>query len=561
MEGCASNFDAVLDDFASRLSGAKFVAVDMELTGADLEHEPDTYVETAQERLSKLSRIAEEHVPIQIGFTIVSLEGEGAHLMCSSYNFYAFPWLGPENVGRSPKFACQLSALKFNARNNVDFNKWIRDGVPYISREDESKYLEHPASQTDADLSSKVGLLRLWKLLCAAQLPLVVHGPLDLFFLLACFEQAHLPRESPQEMARLIKRCSPCVFDTAYIHGFLGRFKRLGLSDFHGDAEAQLAAEVESGSAQACSFLRDGVTAAAFYRGDIHTAGYDSLLTAELFSYLIALSPDLLQECANRLYLYRSAEYLDLNSAAVNGDVAAGLFDMSRETPIVATLAMANDKETPKLISKAGYKYHWMDSWQLLVIAETTCADAMAELARLRFKSPGVAQWMPFHIWRLQARMVSVRSSDTSIAAADTPSISPACALGPNEMVKPEQRQRFLGVIKSFKQEQGFGFIECAETFPRFKRDVFLHHSQIGSCIVGQKVSFQLSTNQSGQPQAREVFVPGNEDATSFSPESTAEGESVFGPSILDDDDDTTRGSVVSESDQFGDSSIALAMQ
>ena len=40
-------------------------------------------------------------------------------------------------------FACavgwkssQASALQFNAQHNVDFNTWIRDGIPYMSRED-----------------------------------------------------------------------------------------------------------------------------------------------------------------------------------------------------------------------------------------------------------------------------------------------------------------------------------------------------------------------------------------------------------------------------------------
>lgn len=30
----------------------------------------------------------------------------------------------------------EASALQFNAQHNVDFNTWIRDGIPYMSRED-----------------------------------------------------------------------------------------------------------------------------------------------------------------------------------------------------------------------------------------------------------------------------------------------------------------------------------------------------------------------------------------------------------------------------------------
>ena len=33
-------------------------------------------------------------------------------------------------------FLLEASALQFNAQHNVDFNTWIRDGIPYMSRED-----------------------------------------------------------------------------------------------------------------------------------------------------------------------------------------------------------------------------------------------------------------------------------------------------------------------------------------------------------------------------------------------------------------------------------------
>jgi hypothetical protein len=34
------------------------------------------------------------------------------------------------------RFFFQASALQFNAQHNVDFNTWIKDGIPYMSRED-----------------------------------------------------------------------------------------------------------------------------------------------------------------------------------------------------------------------------------------------------------------------------------------------------------------------------------------------------------------------------------------------------------------------------------------
>eukprot|EP00971_Amphidinium_carterae_P222535 4417011-Amphidinium_carterae.1 len=51
-------------------------------------------------------------------------------------------------------------ALKFNAQNHVDFNRWIYDGVPYMTREDEQRYLATDAGRADADLEQKAVVKR-----------------------------------------------------------------------------------------------------------------------------------------------------------------------------------------------------------------------------------------------------------------------------------------------------------------------------------------------------------------------------------------------------------------
>ena len=53
----------------------------------------------------------------------------------------------------------------------------------------------------------------------ACRLPLIVHCPLDLFFVLAAFERRRLPKEDPRELARLVRRCFKVVYDTAHLHG------------------------------------------------------------------------------------------------------------------------------------------------------------------------------------------------------------------------------------------------------------------------------------------------------------------------------------------------------
>lgn len=64
---------------------------------------------------------------------------------------------------------------------------------------------------------------------------------------------------------------------------------------------------------------------------------------------------------------------------------------------------------------------------------------------------------------------------------------------------------KYLGLIKSFNAEKGFGFIDCPESYIEFGRDVFIHKREIRDYSVGTEVTFAISTNQDGRPQARDT--------------------------------------------------------
>jgi len=65
--------------------------------------------------------------------------------------------------------------------------------------------------------------------------------------------------------------------------------------------------------------------------------------------------------------------------------------------------------------------------------------------------------------------------------------------------------RRFDGLIKSFNEVKGFGFIACDEITHQFGCDVFLHHFQYTGFEVGQAVSFNVILNKQGKPQAQEL--------------------------------------------------------
>merc|ERR1719188_989129 len=64
---------------------------------------------------------------------------------------------------------------------------------------------------------------------------------------------------------------------------------------------------------------------------------------------------------------------------------------------------------------------------------------------------------------------------------------------------------KFHGCIKSFNSEKGFGFIQCAQTYGKYQRDVFVHKAQMGGLAVGTYVTFTCEVSKQGMPQARDV--------------------------------------------------------
>lgn len=62
--------------------------------------------------------------------------------------------------------------------------------------------------------------------------------------------------------------------------------------------------------------------------------------------------------------------------------------------------------------------------------------------------------------------------------------------------------RREVGFIKSFNNQNGYGFISSSEVQDIFGCDAFLHRRQMGSCQVGQQVSFAIMLNEVSKPQA-----------------------------------------------------------
>lgn len=260
------------------------------------------------------------------------------------------------------------------------------------------------------------------------------------------------------------------------------------------------------------------------------------------------MAPETVAQSANRLFLFKSIEFLDLRQAAEVGVAGSCLLESGSEPPMVARLRVPRDPRALEFISMAGLIYKWMDPLHVLVIDSSSRISLVSKEADV--------QWLSFQQWRSEAFEVCSNPSDdkdTSVDSCGCQSsdsnsrtlVSTSASTGhaqPSSYTKAQAwldadiGPRYCGVIKAFDASRGFGFIRCLETYRRFKLDVFLHSSQIARPCIGQHVSFVVSVNARGQPQAKELrAVPTdvglwpNVEVGSF--DGDADGRTTTGPS------------------------------
>lgn len=116
----------------------KFIAIDTEFTGlSPNEDEKERFLDTLDERYAKVKRAGESFLITQFGLSTVHLddsssdeEDNEAKFRIKTWNFYVFP----RPYGQlDERFLCQASSLQFLSEHGFDFNKFIGDGIPYIS--------------------------------------------------------------------------------------------------------------------------------------------------------------------------------------------------------------------------------------------------------------------------------------------------------------------------------------------------------------------------------------------------------------------------------------------
>ncbi|XP_065536544.1 poly(A)-specific ribonuclease PNLDC1 isoform X3 [Lathamus discolor] len=136
MDVGAADFGRSLPRLRGRVRRAAFLAFDMEFTGlhsASLQNDKLSLFDSPVERYLKAKQSVQRFTVTQLGLAIFSNESSNKYVV-HSYNFFLFPstW-GVTDV----EFTLSASSIQFLSHYGFDYNKFLKDGIPYMNEAQE----------------------------------------------------------------------------------------------------------------------------------------------------------------------------------------------------------------------------------------------------------------------------------------------------------------------------------------------------------------------------------------------------------------------------------------
>jgi len=132
MDVTKANFGEALALLDQQLEHAQFVAIDEEMTGISLGNQRQQFIDTMNARYLKQRAVATTYGMIQFGISVFTFDQETNDYISYPYNFYVFP---DESTFGGPDIQITLSAsaIAFNRKHNMNWQKWIAEGATYAN--------------------------------------------------------------------------------------------------------------------------------------------------------------------------------------------------------------------------------------------------------------------------------------------------------------------------------------------------------------------------------------------------------------------------------------------
>ncbi|CZT07489.1 hypothetical protein WAI453_013645 [Rhynchosporium graminicola] len=161
MEVDQANFRRQLLPILKHIANASFVSFDLEMSGISTrpkfsagDRSRDVGKPTLQQQYDDMKDAAETYQVLQFGITCVEEDREKEFYLARPFNFNVNP-LSAEGVDLrlDRNFTFSTSACDFLKKNGFDFGKVFREGVPYLSRDEEDERREENSQRAKKNAS------------------------------------------------------------------------------------------------------------------------------------------------------------------------------------------------------------------------------------------------------------------------------------------------------------------------------------------------------------------------------------------------------------------------
>ncbi len=151
MQISRSNASQLLPLIKKSILEADFIAIDTELTGLGSLNERSEWLDSLQDRYTKLRCSASQYQMVQFGICTFHWDTMKQSYIAKPFHAYLFPPTS-SSLGLGKHFTCQASSLTFLSSHSFDFNTWIAQGLPFVSKEEEAKLLKRLKSNAGQEI-------------------------------------------------------------------------------------------------------------------------------------------------------------------------------------------------------------------------------------------------------------------------------------------------------------------------------------------------------------------------------------------------------------------------
>lgn len=105
-----------------------------------------------KDRYVEYKEATERFLIIQLGLCTFTWEQAAGRYVAKPFNFYIFPTSTTGHVSSNRVFSTQAQAFDFLVKQSFDFNKWVYQGIPYMTKEEEKVYVAAAQKKLNDDM-------------------------------------------------------------------------------------------------------------------------------------------------------------------------------------------------------------------------------------------------------------------------------------------------------------------------------------------------------------------------------------------------------------------------